>query len=49
MSWRKWGLTYEDLRQVKPDLVMISLSMEGRTGPHRDTLGFGTVLQAAAG
>jgi benzylsuccinate CoA-transferase BbsF subunit len=45
----KWRLTYEDLRQIKPDLVMISLSMEGRTGPHRDTLGFGTVLQAAAG
>jgi benzylsuccinate CoA-transferase BbsF subunit len=45
----KWRLTYEDLRRVKRDLVMISLSMEGRTGPHRDTLGFGTVLQAAAG
>jgi benzylsuccinate CoA-transferase BbsF subunit len=45
----KWGLTYEELRQVKPDLVMISLSMEGRTGPHRDVPGFGTVVQAAAG
>jgi benzylsuccinate CoA-transferase BbsF subunit len=45
----KWHLTYEDLRQVKRDLVMISLSMEGRTGPHREALGFGTVLQAAAG
>jgi benzylsuccinate CoA-transferase BbsF subunit len=45
----KWRLTYEDLRQVKSDLVMISLSMEGRTGPRRDALGFGTVLQAAAG
>jgi crotonobetainyl-CoA:carnitine CoA-transferase CaiB-like acyl-CoA transferase len=45
----KWRLTYEDLRRVKPDLVMISLSMEGRTGPHREASGFGTVLQAAAG
>jgi benzylsuccinate CoA-transferase BbsF subunit len=45
----KWCLTYKDLQQVKPDLVMISLSMEGRTGPHRDVLGFGTVLQAGAG
>jgi benzylsuccinate CoA-transferase BbsF subunit len=45
----RWCMTYEDLRQVKPDLVMISLSMAGRTGPHRDVLGFGTVLQAAAG
>ena len=45
----QWRMTYEDLRVVKPDLVMISLSMAGRTGPHRDVLGFGTVLQAAAG
>jgi benzylsuccinate CoA-transferase BbsF subunit len=45
----KWGLTYEELRRVKPDLLMVSLSMEGRTGPHRDAPGFGTVLQAAAG
>jgi benzylsuccinate CoA-transferase BbsF subunit len=45
----QWRMTYEDLRQVKPDLVMISLSMAGRTGPHREVLGFGTVLQAAAG
>ncbi len=45
----QWRLTYEDLRQLKPDVVMISLSMEGRTGPHRQALGFGTVLQATAG
>jgi benzylsuccinate CoA-transferase BbsF subunit len=45
----QWGLTYEELRRVKPDLLMISLSMEGRSGPHRDVRGFGTVLQAAAG
>ncbi len=45
----QWGLTYEELQRIKPDLVMISLSMEGRTGPHCDVAGFGTVLQAAAG
>jgi benzylsuccinate CoA-transferase BbsF subunit len=45
----RWHLTYDELRHVNPGLVMISLSMEGRTGPHRDTPGFGTVLQAAAG
>jgi crotonobetainyl-CoA:carnitine CoA-transferase CaiB-like acyl-CoA transferase len=45
----QWRMTYADLRQVKPDLVMISLSMEGRNGPHREVQGYGTVLQAAAG
>jgi crotonobetainyl-CoA:carnitine CoA-transferase CaiB-like acyl-CoA transferase len=44
-----WGLSYPELRLMKPDLLMISLSMAGRTGPHREVAGFGTVLQAAAG
>jgi benzylsuccinate CoA-transferase BbsF subunit len=45
----QWGLAYEHLQGLKPDLLMISLSMEGRTGPHRHVPGFGTVLQAASG
>jgi crotonobetainyl-CoA:carnitine CoA-transferase CaiB-like acyl-CoA transferase len=45
----QWGLAYEHLQRLKPDLLMISLSMEGRTGPHRHAPGFGTVLQAASG
>jgi benzylsuccinate CoA-transferase BbsF subunit len=45
----RWQLAYPDLQAVKPDLIMLSLSMEGRTGPRRDVSGFGTVLQAAAG
>jgi benzylsuccinate CoA-transferase BbsF subunit len=45
----QWGLTYADLRRLNAALVMISLSTQGRTGPQRDTAGFGTVLQAAAG
>ena len=45
----KWRLTYEDLRQVKPDIIMLSASMEGRTGPHKDYLGYGTALQSTAG
>jgi crotonobetainyl-CoA:carnitine CoA-transferase CaiB-like acyl-CoA transferase len=44
-----WGLGYGDLRKIRPDIVMLSLSMAGRTGPERDYLGFGTVLQASAG
>jgi benzylsuccinate CoA-transferase BbsF subunit len=44
-----WQLAYEDLRQVRPDIIMLSASMEGRTGPHKDYLGFGTALQSTAG
>lgn len=44
-----WGLDYESVRAIKPDIVYISMSMEGRTGRHKDNLGFGTALQAMAG
>jgi len=35
-TMEKLGLGYEDLRQVKPDLVMLSLSAFGHDGPWRD-------------
>jgi crotonobetainyl-CoA:carnitine CoA-transferase CaiB-like acyl-CoA transferase len=44
-----WGLDYPALRRERPDLIVLSLSMLGATGPDRNALGFGTVLQAAAG
>jgi benzylsuccinate CoA-transferase BbsF subunit len=48
-AMRAWGLTYEDLRAVRPDLVMISMPLYGQTGPWAMYQGFGHVLQAAAG
>lgn len=44
-----WGLDHVTLRRDRPDVIVLSLSMVGATGPDRDALGFGTVLQAAAG
>ena len=46
---RQWGLDYESVRAANPGIIYISLSMEGRTGPHKDNRGYGTVLQAMAG
>ena len=43
------GLGWEELRVVKPDLIMASMSMEGQTGPHAGFRGFGLTLQATAG
>jgi crotonobetainyl-CoA:carnitine CoA-transferase CaiB-like acyl-CoA transferase len=45
----QWGLDYACVRAANPGIVYLSLSMEGRTGPHKDNRGFGTVLQAMAG
>ncbi len=48
-AMRAWGLTYEDLREVKPDIIMISMPLYGQTGPWSMYQGYGHVLQAAAG
>lgn len=43
------GISYEDLIQVRPDLVMISLSAYGGSGPWRDRLGIGGTLEPSSG
>ena len=43
------GLSYEDVRAVNPNIVMMSCSMEGAGGPHALFRGFGLVLQATVG
>ncbi|MYA00464.1 MAG: CoA transferase [Chloroflexi bacterium] len=48
-AMRAWGMTYEDLYEVRPDLIMISMPMYGLTGPWSMWQGYGHVLQAAAG
>jgi benzylsuccinate CoA-transferase BbsF subunit len=48
-AMRKWGLYYDDLVQMKPDIIAVSASQQGHTGPHADYLGFGYNLQALSG
>jgi crotonobetainyl-CoA:carnitine CoA-transferase CaiB-like acyl-CoA transferase len=45
----KYGLSYDDLRKVKPDLIFVSASGLGRTGPQRDALAYGSLLQGYSG
>lgn len=45
----KYGLDYASMRAVKPDLIYVSGSGLGRTGPQRDALAYGTLLQAYSG
>jgi benzylsuccinate CoA-transferase BbsF subunit len=44
-----WGLDYANLKKLKPDIVMLSLSAMGSTGPYRDYTGFGPTIQAFSG
>jgi crotonobetainyl-CoA:carnitine CoA-transferase CaiB-like acyl-CoA transferase len=44
-----WGLDYDNLKKIKPDLIMLSLSTMGGSGPWRDYTGFGPTVQAFSG
>ena len=42
-------LGYDDLRKVRPDIILASLSGFGTTGPERDYLSYATVVEGLAG
>jgi crotonobetainyl-CoA:carnitine CoA-transferase CaiB-like acyl-CoA transferase len=44
-----WGLNYEQLKKVKPNLIMVSMSGMGQTGLWKDFVAFGPTLQALSG
>lgn len=45
----KWGLAYEDLIKVKPDIIMYSTSQQGQTGPRAKIAAYGTQLVSLSG
>jgi crotonobetainyl-CoA:carnitine CoA-transferase CaiB-like acyl-CoA transferase len=44
-----WGCAWDDLVAINPDLVMVSVSCYGRTGPLADRSGAGTLAEAFGG
>lgn len=46
---KKLGLGYEDLRVIKPNIIMLSTTMQGQTGPHALQPGFGNQLVGLCG
>ncbi len=44
-----WGLNYERLKEVRPDLIMVSMSGMGQTGPWKDSVALGPTIQALSG
>ncbi|HVN90527.1 MAG TPA: CoA transferase [Candidatus Binataceae bacterium] len=45
----KLGLGYDKLRRVKPDIIQISMSGYGQTGPFKGFVGYGPPASAASG
>jgi len=48
-AMKGFGLDYDSLVRLKPDLVMISACLNGQTGPYKDYPGFGTQGAALSG
>jgi crotonobetainyl-CoA:carnitine CoA-transferase CaiB-like acyl-CoA transferase len=46
---RAFGLDYESLKQIKPDLIMISLSGYGQYGAYMDYSAYGMSLEPSSG
>ena len=48
-SMERMGMGYEELKKVKPDIIMLSACMHGQTGPYAAHPGFGNQLTALCG
>lgn len=45
----KWGLGWEQLSALKPELVMVRISGYGQTGPYRERPGFAAIAECMGG
>lgn len=45
----KWGLGWEELKQINPGLVLLRISGYGQTGPYKDRPGFARIAHAFGG
>lgn len=45
----RWGLGYDVLKEIKPDIIFMSMPMQGTTGPHKQFSGFGAMMNALIG
>ncbi len=45
----RWGLGYDDVRALRPDVVYLSTCQQGQTGPYAQYRGYGSLAAALAG
>jgi len=45
----RFGLSYEDLKLIRKDIIMVSLASQGGSGPERSYGSFGATLEQTAG
>jgi len=45
----RMGLSYAALREIRPDIILLSVSGNGQTGPYRNDISYGTTAGALSG
>lgn len=48
-TFERWDLSYEELSQVNPGLILVRVSGYGQTGPFATRPGYGTIAEAMSG
>ena len=48
-AMKGWGLDYESLKKINPNIVMLSSCLMGQTGPRAQVPGYGNMAAAIAG
>ncbi len=48
-AMRSWGLDYETLKSVKPDIIYLQMAGFGRTGPYSSFASYGPTAQVMSG
>lgn len=46
---QRWGMSYDDLKQLNPEIILVSMAGTGQTGPWRDAATFADTLGAMSG
>jgi benzylsuccinate CoA-transferase BbsF subunit/naphthyl-2-methylsuccinate CoA transferase subunit len=45
----KWGLGWDDVKEINPRIIYVTMSLQGTKGPHSSYMGFGVNLSALCG
>jgi len=45
----KWNLGWEDVKEINPRIIYVTMSLQGLSGPHKSYMGFGVNLNALCG
>jgi benzylsuccinate CoA-transferase BbsF subunit len=44
-----WGLGYEELKKIKPDIILVTLPAFGSIGPDKDYVSYASTIESVAG